>query len=407
MTDRAMVVVGAGQGGLQLAESLRAEGWGGPIRLFGDEPFAPYHRPPLSKQFLSGETSRDHLVIRGPEFFAKKGIDLVTGTRVAAIDRAARAVVFADGRREAYEGLALATGARARLLPLPGADLPGILVLRGLADAEAIATGLASARRLAVVGGGFIGLELAASARKAGVEAVVIEAAPRLMARAVSAPISDWYADLHRRNGVEIRLGAGVSGFLEVAGRVGGVETSQGPVAADLVVVGVGVVPDDALARAAGLACDRGVIVDACSATSDPAIVAIGDCAARRLADGTLLRLESVQNAVEQAKSGAAHLMGKARPFVASPWFWSDQYDVKLQMVGLSAGHDRAVMRGSLEEGRFSIFYWRDGRLVAVDSVDRPQDHMAARRLLDKGASVDPEAIADPGFDLMAAVKAA
>lgn len=407
MSERAMVIVGAGQAGLQLAESLRGEGWTGPIRLLGAEPHAPYHRPPLSKQFLSGETGRDNLTIRGPEFFAKKGIELETGTPVAAIDREASEVVLADGRRVAYAGLGLATGSLPRRLALPGADLDGILVLRGLDDAEAIAARLATARRLAVVGGGFIGLELAASARKAGVEAVVIEAAPRLMMRAVSEPISAFYADLHRRHGVEIHLGAGVTGFLGEAGRVTGVATSVGPVAADVVVVGVGVVADDALARQAGLVCDRGIVVDAVSATSDPRIVAAGDCTARRLADGSLLRLESVQNAVEQAKSGAATLMGKVRPFTATPWFWSDQYDVKLQMVGLSAGHDRTATRGSVADAAFSIFYWRDGRLVAVDSLNRAQDHMAARRLMDKGATVAPEEIADPGFDLMAAVKAA
>ncbi len=407
MTERAMVVVGAGQGGLQLAEALRAEGWTGPIRLYGEEAHAPYHRPPLSKHLLSGETSRDHLVIRGPEFFVKKGIDLVTGTRVVAIDRAAREVVLSDGRREAYAGLGLATGARARRLPLPGADLDGILVLRSLDDAEAIAARLPATRRMAVVGGGFIGLELAASARHAGAQAVVIEAAPRLMARAVSEPISTFYSDLHRRHGVETLLGVGVTGFLGEGGRVTGVDTSLGPIAADLVVVGVGVVAEDDLAREAGLACDRGIVVDDCSRTSDPAIVAIGDCTAQRLADGSLRRLESVQNAVEQAKSGAAALMGKERSFTATPWFWSDQYDVKLQMVGLSAGHDRAVTRGSIEEGAFSIFYWRGGALVAVDSVNRPQDHMAARRLLDRGVSVSPEEIADPAFDLPARARGA
>jgi 3-phenylpropionate/trans-cinnamate dioxygenase ferredoxin reductase subunit len=259
---------------------------------------------------------------------------------------------------------------------------------------------------LAVVGGGFIGLELAASARKAGLAAVVIEAAPRLMMRAVSEPISAYYADLHRAHGVEIHLGVGVTGFAGADGRVTGVETSAGTIAADLVVVGVGVAAEDGLARAAGLDCYRGIVVDAASATSDPHIVACGDCTVRRLADGSLLRLESVQNAVEQAKSAAATLMGKDRPFVATPWFWSDQYDVKLQMVGLSAGHDRAVTRGSPADAAFSVFYWRDGRLVAVDSVNRATDHMAARRLLDKGGNVSADAIADPAFDLMAAVKA-
>ena len=407
MSEPAMVIVGAGQGGLQLAESLRAEGWDGPIRLIGDEPHPPYHRPPLSKALLAGDTDAARLVIRGPDVFARKSIDLVIGTRVAAIDRAAREVVLADGRRLAYRGLGLATGARARRLALPGADLDGILTLRTLADAEDLKRRLAGARSLAVVGGGFIGLEVAAAARKAGVATTVIEALPRLMARAVSPTVSDWYAALHARHGARVLCATGVEGFLGEAGRVVAVATSAGPVEADLVVVGVGVVANDELARSAGLDCDRGILVDACSRTSDPAIVALGDCAARRLPDGTLRRLESVQNAVEQAKAGAAWLMGREAPFTATPWFWSDQFDVKLQMVGLSAGADTHVLRGSPESGGFSVFHWRDGRLVAVDSVDRPQDHMAARKLLDRGATLDPAAVADPAFDLAAAARAA
>lgn len=402
-----MVIVGAGQGGLQLAESLRAEGWTGPIRLLGEEATPPYHRPPLSKAVLAGEQSADHLVIRGLDFFAKKEISLETGVRVAAIDRAAREVVLADGGRIAYAGLGLATGGRARELPVPGADLDGVMVLRTLADAEALKTRLAGARSLVVVGGGFIGLEVAASARKAGLEATVIEAVPRLMARAVSETVSAWYAELHRSHGVRILCSTGVTGFTGEAGRVTAVETSAGPIAADIVVVGVGVVPEDGLARAAGLDCDRGILVDDCSRTSDPAIVALGDCTARRLADGSLRRLESVQNAVEQAKSAAAALMGKERPFTATPWFWSDQYDVKLQMAGLSGGHDRGVVRGSVEEGKFSVFYWREGRFVAVDSINRPQDHMIARKLLDKGVDLDPDRIADPAFDLAAFARSA
>lgn len=401
-----MVIVGAGQGGLQLAESLRSEGWTGPIRLFGEEKHAPYHRPPLSKALVCGDQTADHLVIRGPEFFAKKGIDLVTGTRVVAIDRAAREVELADGSRIPYAGLGLATGSRARTLPLPGADLDGILVLRSLDDALAIKNRLETARSVAVVGGGFIGLEVASSARKLGCEVTVIEALPRLMARAVSEAVSAWYADLHTDHGVRVLLATGVTGYTGADGRVTAVETSAGPIAADLVIVGVGVIPDDDLARACGLDCDRGVIVDDCARTSDPEIVALGDCTARRLPDGSTLRLESVQNAIEQAKSGAAWLMGKERLFTAAPWFWSDQYDVKLQMVGLSTGHDRSVTLGSPEEGRFSILYWRKGTFVAVDSIARPADHMAARRLLDRGAALTPEEAAEPGFDLAARARA-
>lgn len=402
-----MVVIGAGQGGLQLAESLRTEGWTGPIRLFGEERFAPYNRPPLSKALICGAVEADNLIIRGADFFTKKGIDLSTGTRVAAIDRELREVVLADGTRVAYEGLALATGSRARTLPLPGAELDGVVVLRTLDDALDIERRLATVDSVAVVGGGFIGLEVASSARKLGREVTVIEAVPRLMARAVSEPVSAWYADLHERHGVRLMLSTGVTGFSGVDGRVAAVETSRGPVAAELVVVGVGVVPDDDLARACGLDCDRGVIVDDYSRTSDPAIVALGDCTARRMLDGSLLRLESVQNAIEQAKSGAAWLMGKERRFTATPWFWSDQYDVKLQMAGLSAGQDRAVTLGAPAEARFSILYWREGRFVACDSINRPSDHMAARKLLDRGTDLTADEAADPAFDLAARARAA
>lgn len=396
-----MVIVGAGQAGLQLAESLRAEGWQGPIRLIGAETHAPYHRPPLSKAWLLGEAVEAQITIRGPEFFARKGLELETGARVVAIDRAARTITFADGRVEVWAGLALTTGAAARRLSMPGAELAGVLTLRDLDDASRLHGRLVPGARLVVIGAGFIGLEVAAAAVKREVEVTVIEAANRPMARVVSEPISAFYTDLHARNGVRIVTDAAVTGLTgDAMGHVRSVATSAGEFPADLVLVGVGAVARDDLAAAAGLACDRGIVVDACARTSDPAIVAAGDCTVRRRADGSLVRLESVQNAVEQAKSAAAALMGRDRPFEATPWFWSDQYGVKLQMVGTSAGHDHMRLRGDPGEGRFSIFYWRDGRLIGVDSVDRAQDHLAARKILDRGLDLAPEAVADPAVDL-------
>ena len=396
-----MVIVGAGQAGLQIAESLRSEGWEGGILLLGDEANPPYHRPPLSKAYLLGEASDAQLTIRGAEVFARKGIELINGARVTAIDRTARRVTLEDGRGFDYEGLALATGSRARPLPVPGAELANVFPLRTLEDCHRIAAGLASAQRVAVIGGGFIGLEFAAVARKKDKQVVVFEAAERLMPRVVTPLISDFYAGLHERHGATVLLGAKVAALVGHDGRVAAVRTADGiEHPADLVVFGIGILPNLELASAAGLECEGGIVVDACSRSSDPHIVAAGDCTAVRLADCSLRRLESVQNAVEQAKAAAAALLGKDKPFTAAPWFWSDQYDIKLQMVGLSAGQERIVVRGSVAEEKFSAFYYRDGKLIGIDSANRPQDHMTGRKLLGQGVSPTPEQVADTDFNL-------
>lgn len=402
----AMVIVGAGQAGLQLAESLRTEGWEGPIRLIGSEPHAPYHRPPLSKAWLLGEAVEGQIAIRGPEFLARKGIELETAATVVAVDRATKSVTLSDGRVVAYAGLAFTTGAAARRLSVPGGDLAGVLTLRDLDDASRLHGRLVPGARLVVIGAGFIGLEVAAAATKREVEVTVIEAAPRPMARVVSQVVSDFYADLHAANGVTLVCGTAVSALLgDDLGHVRAVVTSAGDFSADLVVVGVGAVPRDDLARAIGLDCDRGIVVDASSRTSDPTIVAAGDCTARRAPDGSLHRLESVQNAVEQAKSAAAALMGKDRPFTATPWFWSDQYGVKFQMAGSTTAADHSLVHGAPSDGAFTVYHWRAGRLVAVETVARPQDHMAARKCLDRALSPSPEEVAQEGFDLAGWVK--
>ncbi|HEY0834579.1 MAG TPA: FAD-dependent oxidoreductase [Azospirillum sp.] len=398
--DAGMVIIGAGQAGLQLAESLRAEGYGGPIALIGDEPHAPYHRPPLSKAMLCGEAEEDQLTIRGPEALARKGIGLVTGARVVSVDRNAGRVRLEDGRTLGYRGLAFATGSRPRPLPVPGAELEGVLALRSLDDARRIAAALEKAAHVVVIGGGFIGLEVAAAARKRGAAVTVLEAADRLLARVAAPPVSEFFATLHAAHGVALEFGAAVTAIEGRDGRAAAVRTADGRAhPADLVVVGIGVIPNTELAEACGLACDRGIIVDSCARTSDPRVVAAGDCTARDTGHG-LLRLESVQNAVEQGKSAAAALLGKERPFTAAPWFWSDQYDVKLQMVGLSSGYDRVAVRGSVADRRFSVFYFRDGDLVAIDSVNRAPDHMVGRKLLDKAAALTPEQAADEDFAL-------
>ncbi len=420
-----VVIVGAGQAGVTCAEALRSGGFAGAITLLGDEPHGPYHRPPLSKAWLAGEIGEAQLVLRSPDVLARKQITLRTAAPVRAIDRLARTLTLADGEVLGWTGLVLATGSRARRLPLPGLDAgsgaaANVLALRSRDEASAVAAGLerclSQQRPLVVIGGGFIGLEVAATARKKGLAVTVLEAAPRLLGRVLPPDMSDWYAALHRRHGVEVVLNA----------RIAGVDTEPGApdqvsalVMADgtrypcgLVVLGVGVEANDGLAREAGLETDRGIVVDACGRTADPAIVAAGDCTARRLADGSLLRLESVQNATEQAKSAAAALLGQERPFTATPWFWSDQYDCKLQMAGLSAGVDRSVVRGDMAAvGQpFSVWHFRAQQLVAVDTINAAGVHLLARKLLDAGRSPTPEQLpeqlADPGFDPASLLKA-
>lgn len=400
-----MLIIGAGLAGLTAAETLRAEGYDGPITLIGNESHAPYQRPPLSKGFLQGDTAEAQLMMRSAEVMAKKNIALKVGAGVTAIARAARQVTLGDGSTLAYDGLALCTGARLRPLPLPGADWSGVFGLRSLDDSRAIKVALETAQNVVIIGGGFIGLEVAAVARRKGKRVTVLEAAERLMARVVPPAISQFYLDLHGGHGVEVVLGAAVSELVGTAGRISAVTTGNGrEFPADLLLVAVGVIANAELAQAAGLEVAGAIVVDACGRTADPAIVAAGDCTMRRMDDGSLRRLESVQNAMEQAKSAAVALLGRERPFTATPWFWSDQYDVKLQMAGLSAGFDQAVRRGTdainAASRKFSIYYFKAGRLIAIDSLNQSNDHLTGRKLLDKGISPTPAQAADSGFDL-------
>ncbi len=406
-TGRPMVVVGAGQGGIQAAESLREEGWEGEIILFGDEPHPPYHRPPLSKDMLLETLDFDSIMLRGPAEIAAKGIDFRPGVHVLSVDRAAREVSLDSGGRQAYEGLVIATGGFNRRLPIPGGDLPGISSLRSVDDAYKFAEALARSETVLAVGAGFVGLEIAACCRLSDREVTVIEREPRVLARAVAPVLSDVYARLHRERGVQLELGADVAEVLAKDGAATGVRLADGRVfEADLIVAGIGLVPNDKIAREAGLRCEHGIVVDRCSRTVDPDIVAAGDCTATAHEPGMPLhRLESVQNAIEQARSGAAALMGVEKPFLEAPWFWSDQYDVNLRVVGRVAGFDHVVLRGDVENYRFSAFYFKDGKFIAADSVNRVKDHVVARKALDRGVDLTPEHAADVGFDLGSLVK--
>jgi 3-phenylpropionate/trans-cinnamate dioxygenase ferredoxin reductase subunit len=408
--QRLIAIVGAGQAGIQIAESLRQEGHQGSVLLIGEEPHPPYQRPPLSKKWLIESGNPLSLALRGRDALTRRQIELRLESCVRLIDRAAQTLCLSSGESLRYDRLALATGSRPRLLQLPGADLAGVHYLRGVADSSAIAAALrrcaAGGERVIIIGGGFIGLEVAAGARKLGAAVMVIEALPRLMSRVTAPIVSDTFERVHRSHSVEFMFNTEVSELVGSSGAVNAVRTANGnELAAGCVIVGIGAIPEDRLAAAAGLECDRGVIVDACSRTSDPGIAAAGDCTARRLDDGRLLRLESVHNAVEQGKSAAAALMGRERPFCATPWFWSDQYDVKLQMAGLSHGYDQVIVRGDVQKPAFSAYYFQRDRLIAVDSLSRIPDHMLAKRLLDHELSPSPAQVADPQFDLQSLLK--
>jgi 3-phenylpropionate/trans-cinnamate dioxygenase ferredoxin reductase subunit len=408
-TSDGTLIVGASQAGLQLAVSLRQLGDTEPITLVGEEPHAPYQRPPLSKEFLAGTAELDSLAFRAPSFYPDNGIDLVCGERITAV-RPGLAVT-ASGRELPYARLALTTGASPRRLNVPGADLAGVCYLRDHDDATGLRDELATASRVVVVGGGFIGLEAASAARAAGLPVTVVEAAGRLLGRAVAPVVSDFYARAHERRGVRVLLSTGVTAFEPAAGgRVGGVVLGDGTVIpADLVLVGVGAVPRTELAEQLGLVCAGGIVVDASARTSDPSVVAAGDCTVQPhpLTGEGRVRIESVQNAVAQAGIAAATLLGRPAPAKAVPWFWSFQGDLRLQIAGLSAGHDETVVRGTIDDEHFSVLYYERGRLLAVDAVNRPADYMAVRKALTQGATIPAEAAADSDAPLKSLITGA
>lgn len=402
MNEHPVVIVGAGHGGVQCAASLREEGFGGPIMLVCDEPHWPYQRPPLSKAYLKGTTTRDGLALRGPAFFAEQRIETRFGDRALRIDRAAKTVHLASSHAQSYTHLVLATGARARPAPFPGIDLDGVLTLRNLDDADRLRARFDGATNIVVVGAGFIGLEFAATAALARKVVTVVEAAPRVMGRAVSPPLSRFFADAHQAFGATLLTHTLVAGLEGTGGRVTGVTLGDGTrLDADLVVVGIGVLAEDSLARDGGLDCGDGITVDDHMRTSDPDISAIGDCAFfPSVWAGGPARLESVQNATDQARTVAKRLAGHDTAYAALPWFWSDQGDLKLQIAGLLRDADMFVMRGDPQARAFSIFAFAGPALRAVESVNRGGDHMAARRIIAEQRVLTPEQAADAAFDL-------
>ena len=410
-----VLVLGTGQAGFQVAVSLREEGFEGRVVLVGEEPEPPYQRPPLSKAYLTGKADADAVRLRPEKFFAEHRLELRAGERAARIDLAERRVALVSGGMLPYDHLVLALGSRNRALPVPGADLDGVAQLRTLADAEELRQRLGAAREAVVVGAGFIGLEFAAVAAARGVAVTVVEAADRPMARSLSTEASAFFRGAHEHQDVRFAFGATVVRvFGDGGGRAAGVETADGRrFPADLVLVGIGVVPNAELAADAGLAVADGIAVDERLATGDPAVSAIGDCArhpCRFAADGSgPVRIESVQNAVDQARCVAARVAGRRplpAPYAAVPWFWSDQGALKLQIAGLATGHERAVVRGDPAAGAFSVFCFGGGRLLGVESVNRPLDHVLARKLLANGTALSPEQAADPSFDLKARANA-
>jgi 3-phenylpropionate/trans-cinnamate dioxygenase ferredoxin reductase component len=405
MTQGPVLVVGAGHAGFQVAASLRQHGFGERICLINDEAHLPYQRPPLSKAYLKGEGRPDSLMFRPNKFYHDQNIEL-TADRAVAIDRAARRLKLASGVLLDYGHLVLATGARNRLLDIPNAGLEDVRYLRTLDESEALRTRTASSRRVVVIGAGFIGLEFAATARAKGLEVDVAELAARVMARTVTAEIAEYFQARHTAAGIRIHLGVQATAIEGDGGRVTGVSLSDGRhIPADLVVVGVGVLPNVELAGEAGLPVASGIIVDKQLLTSDPDISAIGDCAlfaSPRF--GGSLRLESVQNATDHARCVAARLTGDAKTYDGLPWFWSDQGPDKLQMVGLTTGYDRVVLRGDRGQGSFSVFCYKSGQLLGIESVNRAGDHMFGRRLLAANGSITPEQAADTGFDLKSAL---
>lgn len=396
-----LLIVGGGQAAVQAVHTLRQNGYAGRITVVCGERHAPYQRPPLSKKYLAGQMPRERLALRPEAWYRERGVELMIGARAVELEPATGRVRLDGGQVLRYDGLLLATGSRVRRLSVPGGDLPGIHYLRTLDDVDAIAPNLVAGRRLVLVGAGYIGLEVAAVAASRGVDVTVLEAADRVMSRVVGPDVSRFYQRCHADAGVNIRCGTTVTAF---SGRtaVEAVETAGGETfPCDFAVVGIGIEPDVELAAAAGLPCENGIVVDEHARTLDPRIAAAGDCTnhPHPLAAGRV-RLESVQNAIEQAKAAAANFAGEPHAYTEVPWFWSDQYDLKLQIAGLVQDYDDHALRGDPASRSFAVFYLREGRLIAVEAVNAPRDFLFAKKAIPATLEVDPGRLADTSLDL-------
>ena len=394
------IIAGAGHAGGQTAISLRQAGYDGRIVVCGSEPVPPYQRPPLSKKYLSGELASERVFLRPESFYAGHDIELRLGNAIEEIDPIGRTVRSEDGASLAFTDLVIATGSRPRRLDAPGADLGNVFYLRTLADADAIGKALVPGRRLVVVGGGYIGLEIASTAKGLGLEVCVLEAADRILGRVTAPEMSDYYTRAHRARGVDVRLSTSIAAF-EGSGTVRGVDCGAETIPTDIVVIGIGIVPEVGLAVSAGIECNDGIVVDERCATSADHVWAVGDCTRHpNPILGRTLRLESVHNALEQARTAAANIAGAPARYEQVPWFWSDQFDLKLQMVGVSQSYDTIVRRGSMAADDFAMFYLKEGVLIAVDAVNRPREFMACRKLVPQRPAIDPVKLADESIPM-------
>jgi len=403
MSASTVAIVGAGLAGFQVASALREQGYQGRVVLVGEESHRPYHRPPLSKGYLLGSPDESGLAMRPEEYFVDKKIEFLPSTRAVSIDRAHRKLALDNGAVVEFEHLVLAVGARNRLLHVPGYDLNGVFLLRHLDEARGLRLRLEKARRAVVIGAGFIGLEFAATALKFGIEVTVLEVADRPMSRALTPTMARVFTREHSKAGIRFLFNTQVKRLLADEGRVASVETVEGvSIDAELVLIGIGVVPNVELAATCNLEVRNGVLVDALLSTSDPHISAVGDCACypSKYAADEFVRLESVQNATDQARCVASRILGKATPYTAVPWFWSDQGPLKLQIAGLTAGHDQTVVRGDPAGTSCSVFCFREGRLLGVESVNRPGDHISARKLIGNNIKLTPAQAADETVEL-------
>lgn len=400
------IIIGASHAGAQLCVSLRQGGWEGDITIIGDELDLPYHRPPLSKDFLSGDKAIEDILLRPSSVYENANVTMKLGTRVGAIDRKAKIIITDDGEKLSYDKLVLATGARVRHLPVPGAELAGVFYLRDTNDVRAIKDGVEAGKQAVIIGGGYIGLETAASLRKQGMEVTILEAMPRILQRVTAPELSSFYKRIHSEKGVNILEGVMASEIRQI-GTALSVETScEQSFEADMVIIGIGVIPNLELAEIAGLDVGNGIEVNEFCQTSDPDIYAAGDVTWHfNPIYQRHIRLESVPNATEQAKTAALHINGKPKPYNSLPWFWSDQFDLKLQIAGLSDGYDDIVIRGDIEGSRsFAAFYFKGDKILAVDAVNSPREFMFTKMTLTKGQSLDKNTLAKPDTDLKSAI---